>query len=70
MNSLTARESTIFSLRFGINHGHCLHPEEMEILYGITKAELYSVETKALLQMDTSFREMFKDAFYGRSEQT
>lgn len=67
LDHLTAKESTIFSLRFGIDYGHCLTPEEMEVLYGVTKTELHSVETKALLQMDSSFREKFKAAFYGRS---
>lgn len=69
LDHLTAKESTIFSLRFGIDYGHCLTPEEMEALYGITKAELHNVEIKALLQMDASFREKFKAAFYGRSVQ-
>ena len=67
LDHLTAKESTIFSLRFGIDYGHCLTPEEMEVLYGVTKTELHNVETKALLQMDSSFREKFKAAFYGRS---
>lgn len=69
LDHLTAKESTIFSLRFGIDYGHCLTPEEMEALYGITKAELHNVEIKALLQMDASFREKFKATFYGRSVQ-
>ena len=67
LDHLTAKESTIFSLRFGIDYGHCLTPEEMEALYGITKTELHNVEIKALLQMDASFREKFKATFYGRS---
>ena len=67
LDHLTAKESTIFSLRFGIDYGHCLTPEEMEVLYGVKKTELHNVETKALLQMDSSFREKFKAAFYGRS---
>lgn len=65
LDHLTAKESTIFSLRFGIDYGHCLTPEEMEALYGITKTELHNVEIKALLQMDASFREKFKATFYG-----
>lgn len=69
LDRLTAKESTIFSLRFGIDYGHCLTPEEMEALYGITKTELHNVEIKALLQMDASFREKFKATFYGRSVQ-
>ena len=69
LDHLTAKESTIFSLRFGIDYGHCLTPEEMEALYGITKTELHNVEIKALLQMDASFREKFKATFYGRSVQ-
>lgn len=69
LDHLTAKESTIFSLRFGIDYGHCLTPEEMEVLYGITKTELHNVEIKALLQMDASFREKFKATFYGRSVQ-
>lgn len=69
LDHLTAKESTIFSLRFGIDYGHCLTPEEMEALYGITKPELHNVEIKALLQMDASFREKFKATFYGRSVQ-
>ena len=69
LDHLTAKESTIFSLRFGIDYGHCLTPEEMEALYGITKTELHNVEIKALLQMDASFRENFKATFYGRSVQ-
>lgn len=52
LEHLTAKESTIFSLRFGIDYGQGLTPEEMETLYGITKAELCSVETKAFLFMD------------------
>lgn len=44
LDHLTAKESTIFSLRFGIDYGHCLTPEEMEVLYGVTKTELHSVE--------------------------
>ena len=69
LDHLTAKESTIFSLRFGIDYGHCLTPEEMEALYGITKTELHNVEINALLQMDASFREKFKATFYGRSVQ-
>ena len=69
LDHLTAKESTIFSLRFGIDYGHCLTPEEMEALYGITKTELHNVEIKALLQMDASFRGKFKATFYGRSVQ-
>ena len=69
LDHLTAKESTIFSLRFGIDYVHCLTPEEMEALYGITKTELHNVEIKALLQMDASFREKFKATFYGRSVQ-
>ena len=69
LDHLTAKESTIFSLRFGIDYGHCLTPEEMEALYGITKTELHNVDIKALLQMDASFREKFKATFYGRSVQ-
>lgn len=69
LDHLTAKESTIFSLRFGIDYGHCLTPEEMEALYGITKTELHNLEIKALLQMDASFREKFKATFYGRSVQ-
>lgn len=69
LDHLTAKESTIFSLRFGIDYGHCLTPEEMEALYGITKTELHNVEIKALLQMDASFREKFKATFHGRSVQ-
>ena len=69
LDHLTAKESTIFSLRFGIDYGHCLTPEEMEALYGITKTELHNVEIKALIQMDASFREKFKATFYGRSVQ-
>ena len=69
LDHLTAKESTIFSLRFGIDYGHCLTPEEMEAFYGITKTELHNVEIKALLQMDASFREKFKATFYGRSVQ-
>ena len=69
LDHLTAKESTIFSLRFGIDYGHCLTPEEMEALYGITKTELHNEKIKALLQMDASFREKFKATFYGRSVQ-
>ena len=69
LNHLTEKEGFIFSLRFGIDYGHCLTPEEMDTLYGIKKEELYSVENKALFQMDASFREKFKAIFYGRSAQ-
>lgn len=69
MDHLSAKESVIFSLRFGIDYGHGLTPEEMETLYGVTKAELHNVEIKALLQMDHSFREKFETLFYGRKVQ-
>ena len=46
LDHLTAKESTIFSLRFGIDYGHCLTPEEMEALYGITKTELHNIMWK------------------------
>lgn len=65
LEHLTAKESAIFSLRFGIDYGHGLTPEEMETLYGITKAELHNVETKALLLMDKPIQEKFKATFYG-----
>lgn len=70
LEHLTTKESTIFSLRFGIDYGQGLTPEEMETLYGITKAELCSIETKALLFMDKPIREKFKAAFYGRGTPT
>ena len=70
LEHLTAKESTIFSLRFGIDYGQGLTPEEMETLYGITKAELCSVETKAFLFMDKPIQEKFKATFCGRGTPT
>ena len=70
LEHLTAKESIIFSLRFGIDYGQGLTPEEMETLYGITKAELCSVETKAFLFMDKPIQEKFKATFCGRGTPT
>ena len=65
LDNLSVKEEAIFLLRSGIDSGRCVTPEEMESLYGITKTELHDVETKALLQMDSSLRKKFEAVLYG-----